>query len=228
MAAEDRPKAAMLVYPGVTLLDLVAPQSAFARNMDVHVVAETSTPLPTDSGLVVAPTATFDDCPTDVDLLFVPGGLGQGPTAANPVVREFLRDRARNARYVTSVCGGSLILGAAGLLRGYRATTHWTAGHILPMFGAEYVEDRVVVDRNRITGAGVTAGLDFALAVLAELFGPDTACLTQLQLEYDPQPPFDCGTPHRATPDLVARARAATQQVNDAMAEIAGQLAGRR
>src|SRR5258707_14760477 len=143
--------------------------------------------------------------------------MGQAPVAADEEVLAFLAARGARAQYVTSVCGGSLILGAAGLLRGYRATTHWTGIDVLALFGAEYAEGRVVVDRNRITGGGVTAGLDFGLVVLAKLLGEDVAKLTQLMLEYAPAPPFDAGTPEAAGPELTAMARAGSAGGNAAM-----------
>ena len=225
MTAPARPKVAMLLYPGLTPLDLIAPHAAFAGPAETHLVWKTTDPVQSDSDVVLRPTTTFADCPADLDVLFVPGGLGQAPVAADEDVLKFLADRGARAKYVTSVCGGSLILGAAGLLRGYRATTHWSGIEALALFGAEYAEGRVVVDRNRITGGGVTAGLDFALVVLAQLLGEDVAKLTQLMLEYAPAPPFDAGTPETAGPELTAMARAGSQQVNDEMTTVAEELA---
>jgi len=225
MTTPDRPKVAMLLYPGLTLLDLVAPHAAFAHTTETHLVWKTTDPVRSDSDVAVHPTTAFADCPPDLDVLFVPGGLHQAATAADEEVLEFLADRGARARYVTSVCGGSLILGAAGLLRGYRATTHWSGVDVLALFDAEYAEGRVVVDRNRITGGGVTAGLDFALVVLAQLMGKDVAKLTQLMLEYAPAPPFDAGTPETAGPELTGIARAGNKAVNDEMAAVAEKLA---
>lgn len=227
MTTPDRPKVAMLLYPGLTLLDLIAPHAAFAHTMETHLVWRTTDPVRSDSGVDVHPTTTFADCPADLDLLFAPGGMGQAPVAADEEVLEFLADRGARARYVTSVCGGSLILGAAGLLRGYRATTHWTGIDVLALFGAEYTEGRVVVDRNRITGGGVTAGLDFGLVVLARLLGEETARMTQLMLEYAPAPPFDAGTPETAGPELTAMARAGSEPLNQAMTTVARELAAK-
>lgn len=222
-----RPTAAMLLYPGLMLLDLFAPQTLFARPMNVHLVWKTLDPVVSDSNVAVQPTTTFADCPADVDVLFVPGGTDQTAVAADEEVLAFLEDRGSRARYVTSVCSGSLILGAAGLLRGYRAATHWTGREVLPLFGAENVNERVVVDRNRITGGGVTAGLDFGLVVLAQLFGEDGARFAQLAMEYDPKPPYDAGSPEAAGPELAGRVVAACQQMNDDMARVAEDLAGR-
>ncbi|MDX6356518.1 MAG: cyclohexyl-isocyanide hydratase [Streptomyces sp.] len=227
MTASDRPKVAMLLYPGLTLLDLIAPHAAFAHSMETHLVWKTTDPVRSDSGVDVHPTTAFADCPADLDVLFVPGGMGQAPVAADEDVLEFLADRGARARYVTSVCGGSLILGAAGLLRGYRATTHWAGIDVLALFGAEYAEGRVVVDRNRITGGGVTAGLDFGLVVLAQLLGEDAAKMTQLMMEYAPAPPFDAGTPQTAGPELTAMARAGNEQVNKAMIDVAEELSAK-
>ncbi|WP_405060260.1 DJ-1/PfpI family protein [Kribbella sp. NBC_01505] len=227
MIATTRPKVAMLLYPGLTLLDLVAPHAAFAGAMETHLVWKTTDPVQSDSGVVLHPTTTFEDCPADLDVLFVPGGMGQAPVAADEDVLKFLADRGARAQYVTSVCGGSLILGAAGLLRGYRATSHWSGVEVLARFGAEYAEGRVVVDRNRITGGGVTAGLDFGLVVLAQLLGEEVAKVTQLMLEYAPEPPFDAGTPETAGPELTAMARAGNGQVNDEMIAVAEELAAK-
>ena len=227
MTVSARPKVAMLLYPGLTPLDLIAPHAAFTGTMETHLVWKTTDPVRSDAGVVLHPTTSFEDCPADLDVLFVPGGMGQAPVAADEDVLKFLADRGARARYVTSVCGGSLILGAAGLLRGYRATTHWSGIEALALFGAEYAEGRVVVDRNRITGGGVTAGLDFGLVVLAQLLGEEVAKVTQLMLEYAPAPPFDAGTPETAGPELTARARAGNRQVNDEMTAVAEELAAK-
>jgi cyclohexyl-isocyanide hydratase len=223
-ATSSRPTVAMLLYPGLTLLDLLSPHTTFSGNMDIHLVWKNIDPIVTDSGITVHPTTTFADCPTDVDVLFVPGGRDQAATAADEEVLTFLEDRGSRARYVTAVCGGSLILGAAGLLQGYKAATHWTGRDILPLLGAENVNDRVVTDRNRITGGGVTAGLDFGLVVLAEMLGEDIAKITQLAMEYDPQPPFDFGSPEKAGPAFTQLVRTATAKTNDDMLRVVHEL----
>jgi cyclohexyl-isocyanide hydratase len=215
-----RPTVAMLLYPGLTLVDLVAPLTAFAMTMNVHLVWKTTAPIAADTGTVVHPTTAFADCPADLDILFVPGGQHQAPVCADEEVLAFLADRGSRARYVTSVCGGSLILGVAGLLRGYRAATHWSSRHILPMLGAENVNERVVIDRNRVTGGGATAGLDFGLVVVAEILGEEEAKLAQLMMEYAPEPPFDSGTPEKAEPALTRRATALLQPIQDGMADV--------
>ncbi|MHB6911253.1 DJ-1/PfpI family protein [Streptomyces sp. DB-54] len=221
----DRPVAAMLLYPGLTALDLMGPQAPLSQFMDVHLVWKTLDPVLTDSGITITPTMTLAECPDNLDVLFVPGGRGQVQHLDDMELLSFLADRGSRARYVTSVCGGSLILGAAGLLRGYRAATHWTARHLLAAFGACNVDDRVVIDRNRITGGGVTAGLDFGLTLLSEMFGEQPAKVTQLALEYDPQPPFDVGSPEKAGPELTALARASMGDLNDQTAAVAEKLA---
>lgn len=199
----DAPKGqhiAMLAYPGMTLLDLVGPHTCFAAlGMTVHLVWKTLEPIETDTGIVIMPTTTFADCPHDLELLFV-GGSSKTSRALllDPTLIEFLRSRAATAKLVTSVCTGSLILGAAGLLRGYKATSHWTMRDHLRIIGAQPVNARYVQDRNRITGAGVTAGIEFGLRIVESLAGRTIAEATQLAIEYDPQPPFRAGSPDTA------------------------------
>jgi cyclohexyl-isocyanide hydratase len=196
----------MLLYPGLTLLDLIGPQTVFSWFADIHLVWKTKDLVLSDTGIGIQPTSTFEDCPHELDVLFVPGGFGQQATAQDSEVLAFLRERAPRSKYVTSVCSGSLLLGAAGLLKGYKATSHWAAREGLRAFGAEPVEARVVIDRNRITGGGVTAGIDFGLVLLAKLRGDDAAKLTQLAMEYDPEPPFQAGSPRTAGPAIVEQA----------------------
>jgi cyclohexyl-isocyanide hydratase len=166
---------------------------------DIHLVAADRTPVRTDIGIPVTPTMAFADCPADLDVLFVPGGLvGSIRAMEDDATLTFLKARGATARYVTSVCTGSLVLGAAGLLRGYRATSHWYTRDLLPLMGATTAAGRVVVDRNRVTGGGVTAGLDFGLVLASLLRSPEDARRVQLVLEYDPHPPFDAGSPEGA------------------------------
>lgn len=204
---------AMLVYPNMTLLDLVGPHQTFAHHGRIHLVWESLEPILTDSGMTIMPTATFDDCPRDLDVLFAPGGGGTFDVIENPRALTFMRDRAQGAKYVTSVCSGSLILAAAGLLDGRKAATHWAAYDILEELGAEGVRERVVIDGNCVTGGGVTAGIDFGLTVLAKLRGENVAKMTQLMMEYDPEPPFDAGSPEKAGPELVAMVSAAVGEL---------------
>jgi cyclohexyl-isocyanide hydratase len=199
---------AMLLYPGLTLLDLIGPQTVFSWFANIHLVWKTKDLVRSDTGIGVMPTDSFETCPRDLDILFVPGGFGQQQHMNDAEVLRFLADRGSNAKYVTSVCSGSLLLGAAGLMKGYKATSHWAAREGLSAFGAIPTEARVVVDRNRITGGGVTAGIDFGLVVLAKLRGDDAAKLTQLAMEYDPAPPFQCGSPASAGPAVVQQAMA--------------------
>ncbi len=198
MHNQRKPEIAMLLYPGLTLMDLLGPQTALAMAANVHLVWKTRDLVMSDSGVAVRPDMTFDECPTDLDAIFVGGGPGQIAVMQDPETLRFLADYGRRAQYVTSVCSGSLILGAAGLLRGYKSTCHWAVHDLLPLFGAIPVEARVVTDRNRISGGGVTAGLDFGLVLLAKMLGEDLAKMTQLAMEYDPQPPFHAGTPKQA------------------------------
>ena len=199
----------MLLFPRLTQLDLTGPFEVLHRVPDtkIHLVWKDTQPVFADSGLGLIPTMSFADCPP-LDIVFVPGGAGQVALMTDPVVLDFLRHHGKTARYVTSVCTGALVLGAAGLLDGYRATTHWAFVELLATFGARHEPDRVVVDRNRITGGGVTAGIDFALQLAAALAGEDVAKSIQLGLEYDPAPPFGSGHPDVADPALVARLRA--------------------
>jgi cyclohexyl-isocyanide hydratase len=189
----------MLIFRDMTQLDFTAPYEVFAqlRGCEVKVVAETSQAVSAKGGLKFLPDTTIEDAP-QFDLIFVPGGPGVGALMENLDVLAFLRHQAEKAKYVTAVCTGSLVLGAAGLLKGYRATTHWLSLDLLPIFGATAIAERVVVDRNRITGGGVTAGIDFALTIAAEVRGVEAAKTIQLLIEYNPAPPFACGHPDTA------------------------------
>lgn len=212
----------MLLFPDLTQLDLTGPYEVFSRTpgTEVLLLASSLEPVRSERGLAIVPDSTFADAP-DLDVLFVPGGPGVGPAMEDEVVLDFLARREPEARYVTSVCTGSLVLGAAGLLRGYRAATHWLSMDLLRLLGAEPVFERVVKDRNRITGGGITAGIDFGLAVAAELCGEEAAKEIQLMMEYDPAPPFSfAGSPKTADRDLVERVRAAREPVQEKRAEV--------
>jgi cyclohexyl-isocyanide hydratase len=197
-----------LLFPHVTQLDLTGPAQILGRlpGAQAHLVWKTREPVVTDVGFSINPTTTFDDCP-QLDVLCVPGGFGIGALFDDAATLAFLRRQGEGAKYVTSVCNGSLVLGAAGLLEGYRAACHWAWRHYLPRFGAIPVAERIVRDRNRVSGGGVTAGIDFGLALAAELAGEEVAKMLQLAFEYDPQPPFDCGSPEGAGVERVARLR---------------------
>jgi cyclohexyl-isocyanide hydratase len=198
----------MLLFPDLTLLDLIGPQTVLSSHSNIHLVWKTKDVIYSDRGIGIKPNATFDECPADLDVLFVPGGAGMLPVMRDREVLDFLVDRGRRAKYVTSVCTGALVLGTAGLLNGYKATTHWAAREVLRVFGAEPVTQRVVVDRNRITGGGVTAGIDFGYVLLAAMRGEEIAKITQLAMEYDPQPPFNAGSPETAGPEITKAALA--------------------
>jgi len=200
----------LLLFPDITQLDMTGPYEVFIKFPDtrVHLVWKTRAPVTAGGGMQITPTTTFAECP-QLDLICVPGGAGMNPLLNDSETLDFIRRQAQGARYVTSVCTGALVLGAAGLLKGKRAATHWMSREMLAAFGATPVAERVVVDGNVITGGGVTAGIDFALQVAAEAFGADLAKSIQLGIEYDPHPPFDAGSPERADAAMVAKARAA-------------------
>ena len=197
----------MLVYPRFTALDLIGPQHVFSLlgpGYKTRLIWKDLDEIRSDTGVPVRPTLAFRDCPARPTILFVPGGT-EGTLAAleDKDVRDFVARVGSAATYVTSVCTGALILGAAGLLKGYQATTHWLAMESLRQFGAEPVPKRVVTDRNRITGGGVTAGIDFAITLAARLKDESYAKGIQLMMEYAPQPPFNSGTPDVAEPETV-------------------------
>jgi cyclohexyl-isocyanide hydratase len=200
---------AFLVFPDVTQLDLTGPAQVLSRlgNAKIDLVWKTRDPVPTDAGFDLLPTATFDEL-RSADILCVPGGFGTVAVMEDAEALDWVRAIAADALWVTSVCTGSLILAAAGLLTGYKATSHWASRHQLAWFGAEPVAERIVFDRNRVTGGGVTAGIDFALALTAAIRGEDHARFVQLSIEYDPHPPFDSGTPDKADAATLARYRA--------------------
>ena len=197
-----------LLYPDLTQLDLTGPAQVLSRmsGARVHFIAASLAPVPSDCGLSLVPTVTFADCPP-LDLVCVPGGYGCVAAMEDAPTLDWLRAQAAHAQWITSVCTGSLILGAAGLLAGYRAASHWAWRDLLPHFGAIPSDERVAIDRNRITGGGVTAGIDFAFATIAHLRGRDEAEAIQLALEYDPQP-LGGGTPSTARPEVLARVQA--------------------
>jgi cyclohexyl-isocyanide hydratase len=199
---------AFLLFPNVTQLDLTGPAQVLSRlgNTKIDLVARTRDPVPTDAGFDLLPTATFADV-SRADILCVPGGFGTVAAMEDTETLDWVRRTGNDATWVTSVCTGSLVLAAAGLLTGYRAACHWASRHQLAWFGAEPVAERTVFDRNRVTGGGVTAGIDFALALTAAIRGEDHAKFVQLSIEYDPAPPFDSGTPEKADAATLERYR---------------------
>jgi cyclohexyl-isocyanide hydratase len=188
-----------VLFPNLTQLDFTGPLQVLHRlpGSKVHIVARTREPVPSDCGLSLVPTTTFDDCPA-LDLICVPGGFGVSGAIADKATVDFVRRQSAAAKYVTSVCTGAFVLGVAGQLQGRRATTHWAYTHLLPLVGASHEKARVVRDGNVLTGGGVTAGIDFALTVAAEVAGPEVAQRIQLSIEYDPHPPFSAGSPDAA------------------------------
>ncbi|MBT2531502.1 DJ-1/PfpI family protein [Arthrobacter sp. ISL-48] len=204
----------VLLFPRVTQLDFTGPAQVFSKfpDTEVHLAWHNLDPVPTDAGWCIVPTTTLDECP-QADILFVPGGAGAFDMFDDPNALAFLRTQGRKARWITSVCTGSFTLAAAGLLTGYRATSHWASLQMLEHFGVHPTPERVVRDRNRITGAWVTSGIDFAFTLAAELFGDDEARRIQLAIEYDPEPPFDHGSPCKADPEEVKSIVAATENL---------------
>lgn len=217
MASSTPLNIGLLLYPNLTQLDLTGPWEVFARMPRVNnfLIWKDLQPVMSDRGMALLPTVTFTDCPP-LDVICIPGGPGQIALMSDDETLNFVRQMAAGAQWITSVCTGSLVLGAAGLLQGYRATSHWGSLDQLSLFGATPVAQRVVHDRNRITGAGVTSGIDFALAVADTLFGRDVAETIQLQMEYDPAPPFNSGSPRSATAERLAQAQA---QMRDFIAQ---------
>jgi len=197
----------LVFYPGMTSLDIVGPQQVFSAlpGVQIHRIWKTLDPIKTDDGMMVLPDTTFENCPS-LNVICVGGGLGQRAVVDDPEVLEFFRKQGRTAKFITSVCGGSEFLAKAGLLQGYRAATHWAAHQQLASLGVEVGTERVIIDHNRITGGGVTAGIDFGLTIASILYGEETAKIVQLLLEYDPAPPFDVGSPEKAGPELVNKA----------------------
>lgn len=198
----------LILFPRLTQLDLTGPFEVFARipNAKVHLIWKTLDPVISDVGLPIVPTITFDACP-DLDVICIPGGPGMNALLEDDEVLTFVAREGAKARYVTSVCTGALVLGAAGLLKGYKAATHWASMDFLAAFGATPVKTRVCIDRNRVTGGGVTAGIDFGLYLAAQLTDRKTAEKIQLYMEYNPEPPFQAGSPDTAPAEVVTEFR---------------------
>src|SRR5258706_4173947 len=198
----------LVLFPRVTQLDFTGPLQVFSSvpGAKVHLIWKRIEPVASDSVLTLTPTITFADCP-QLDVICVPGGVGTDDMINDEEMLDSLRRQAKEAKYVTSVCTGSLVLGAAGLLQGYRAATHWTAMDFLREFGATPTKTRVCVDRNRVTGGGVTAGIDFALTLVSIMIDRQTAEAIQLRIEYNPAPPFNAGSPDTSPPEILALMR---------------------
>jgi cyclohexyl-isocyanide hydratase len=216
----------LLLFPRLTQLDLTGPFEVFAKWPDasVHLLWKTREPVAAETGIRILPDTTLAECP-QLDVICVPGGPGVSAVMEDAEVLSFLRAQARDARFVTSVCTGALVLGAAGLLRSKRATTHWASHDLLGAFGAIPTKGRVVRDGNLITGGGVTAGIDFALTVVAEIAGPVVAQGIQLQIEYAPAPPFDAGSPETAPPDVLSAVQQRNAQTRAAREALVARVA---
>ena len=199
----------LLAFPGVQQLDLTAPYEVFASmdDAEVHLIWKDASPVVSATKLVLQPTTTFAECPP-LDVICVPGGVGVNALLEDEAVLGFIRKQAARARFVTSVCTGALVLGAAGLLKGKKATTHWNACDFLESFGAIATPGRVVRDGNLLTAGGVTAGIDFGLTIVAALRGREEAEGIQLSLEYAPEPPFHSGLPEEASAEVLAGTKA--------------------
>jgi len=216
-----------VLFPEITQLDFTGPAQFLTRlpGARIHAAAETLDPIETDSGFSIVPNTRFGSCP-QADVLCVPGGFGVVAALARQPILDFVRVQGKRAQWITSVCTGAFILGAAGLLRGKRATTHWAYTHLLPQVGATYENARVVTDGNLVTAGGVTSGIDFALGLIAHVASPAVAQRIQLALEYDPAPPYRCGHPATAEPALVLQLRAGRYEQAAAQMEQALQRSG--
>ena len=204
---------AMLVYPGMTMLDMAGPQCVLGLTGRTHLAWKTLEPVVSDTGVSVNPSVTFGDCPRDVDVLFVPGATDNHQLMQDEEALAFLRSFASSASFITSVCTGSLLLGAAGLLDGYASACHWAFMDVLRDLGIDARDDRVCRDRNRLSGGGVTAGIDFGLTLLAELRGEEVAKTIQLGMQYSPEPPFVAGVPAEAGAEITRNMQGIIGQV---------------
>jgi cyclohexyl-isocyanide hydratase len=218
----------VVIYPRVDQIDVTGPFEVFSRipGAKVHVIARNLTPVRDVQGLILTPEVLLAAAPR-LDVLHVPGGYGQEAMMDDEPVLSFIRQQMNSGRYVFSVCTGALICGAAGILRGRRATTHWTAFDLLPYFGAIPVDSRVVIDGNLVSAAGVTSGIDGALVLTSLMAGEETARRIQLAIEYAPEPPFDSGTPKTASPEVLKVVTAAGQGMKDARIATAKRIAAK-
>jgi len=210
-----------VIFPELTQLDFTGPLQVLAKlpQSTMHIAAKTLEPVPSDCGLGLVPTCTFEVCPP-LDLICVPGGAsGVARAIGDRDTIEFVRRQAERAKYITSVCTGAFVLGVAGLLRNRRATTHWGYTSLLPLVGATYEKARIVKDGSLITAGGVTSGIDFGLSIVAEIAGIEAAQGIQLGIEYDPTPPFDAGSPDRAPASVKATVSARYEKANKVLQE---------
>lgn len=221
---------AMLIFDNMTNQDFVGPHDIFSRVgvAQIDVIGKTRNLVRTDARGHVLPDIAISEAKEHYDLIFVPGGGGTTGLMEDAETIEFLQTRGAKAQFITSVCTGALVLGAAGLLDGYRAATHWAAMDILPLLGAIPEKKRWVFDRNRLTGGGVTAGIDFGLAVVGKLWGDQFAQLLQLGMEYDPQPPYDMGSPEKASPEVLALGRKMTARLTEKRTAVARRIQAAR
>jgi cyclohexyl-isocyanide hydratase len=228
-----------VIFPGITQLDFTGPFEVLSRlntppsvsvaskfsDSRTHVIAKTLQPVSSDRGLSFLPTCTFDSAPS-LNLICVPGGVGIVDVLANVETVDFVRDQSGRAQFVTSVCTGAFLLGAAGLLKGRRATTHWAYADLLPLVGATHEKARIVRDGNVFTAGGVTSGIDFAFRIVTEIAGPEVAQAIQLAVEYDPSPPFDMGRPEKASKEAMALMRQRNEKTRAGLVERFGKLTG--
>ena len=222
---DQKIRVGMVLFPNLTQLDLTGPHEvlSFPPNIVVDMLWHRIEPVTSISGLALMPTATFDDYDLP-DVLFIPGGPGQLQAMDDALLIEFVKRAGAEAKYITSVCTGSLVLAAAGLLIGKRATSHWGVVDQLALMGAEPVRERVVEDGNIITGAGVTAGIDFALTLVARLVSEDAAKAIQLGIEYDPDPPFNSGSVETADPQIIKMMAERTAELTEKRREAAQRI----
>jgi len=225
MTEQQKIRIGMILFPGLTQLDLTGPYEVLNSSplTEIDFVWHRLEPVQAHGGMILTPTATFDDYAAP-DVLFVPGGPGVLPVMEDPAVVDFVKSSAAEAKYITAVCTGSLLLAAAGVLVGKKATCHWNSIDFLELMGAIPVKERVVEDGNIITGAGVTSGIDFGLSLAATLFGQETAEIIQLLLEYDPAPPFDKGSLHKAAPETVDKVNGMLKEVLEKRREVAARI----
>ena len=218
-------KVGMLLFPDLTIQDFVGPYDVFVKekNFEVMVVGKNTDPVQAEGGLTLIPSLSFETCP-QLDIVFVPGGRGVNPMLTDIMFLDFLRQQANGARFITSVCTGSLLLAAAGLLNGHKATTHWRSLDLLKRFDVDVTEDRYVIDGKFITGGGVTAGIDFGLALVAHVVNEESAKLIQLMLEYNPAPPFNSGSPKTTEQKILQKALELTAPVYNARVKIIDKL----